>query len=553
MHKKLKEKLKNIMSRCCFVVDREVQLNLGGEKDEKGKYEVDRSIDVLAYFEYEGCNCMFFFECKGGSSLKSPKKEISAWENDIRKILNHKNSIRVINSLDKKITISKLRKVDDIKLCFVFSQTMNMKSYKETETNLSKKKINSWSYLALKYYDRISSALGHWTKYEIFREFGLYFEPKTTYRTRAIRIKQKKTELYVCGLHPGLLLKISYVSRRTSTKSLAYQRIISKDRINKISEFISLKNSLLPNAVIIVFDNSNKIQREIEYKNGFLYFPIVYCSAWIIDGQHRIYGFLDTKYEEWDEQRNGRFVLPVVVFRKLDESIQNMTFVNINYFQKRINPTLLCDLATVTKDITNVLTWPSLLAVELNNRCPLKGSIKVSELDSRKPITLSGFARYGLLESLLGFNTRTNVYTGPLYKYAPFNTDLSFKNQKNQDAFKRQLQVLQRFFKAVEKNTRKLNKTRDPWTSFQKYGLLKTTGINALFLALSRIMETYPNLGINLDEYLKPLIKVGFSRKQVARQGGGWKGFRNLANIILRALNKEHKDNLRLYGKKEKL
>jgi hypothetical protein len=69
-------------------------------------------------------------------------------------------------------------------------------------------------------------------------------------------------------------------------------------------------------------------------------------------------------------------------------------------------------------------------------------------------------------------------------------------------------------------------------------------------------MEKYPKVEADIHKdlptYLKPLSEVNFKGEFVAKQGGGWKGFRKLANIILIRLNTEHSDSLRLFGEKDK-
>lgn len=103
-------------------------------------------------------------------------------------------------------------------------------------------------------------------------------------------------------------------------------------------------------------------------------------------------------------------------------------------------------------------------------------------------------------------------------------------------------------------NTQNLDPTKDPWSNTKDYSLLKPAGINALLLVLSRIMEKHADASLDFKKYLKPLSKQSFKREYVARQGGGWKGFRGLANVMLRKLNKKHKsDNLRLFGEKDKI
>ena len=548
-HRRLKNKVKKIAERCDFGVDREVHLNISGSKDTTGKYEDEKSVDVLAKLDHKGKYCMIFFECKDKKEMKAINKELSAWQNNINKILSKQNKIRVISSSDKNVSDKDFQQVDEIRLCFVFSEKLTSDKYKIYQNIMKPYSFMIWNYRILKYYDKVSSVLEEWTKYEIFREFDFFFETLDSHKEPAVKIGQGESspEMYMLGLHPGLLLMIGYVLRRTSNKPDAYQRVINKDRIEKISEFLSSKEVLLPNSIIITFDDDPEIQKEIEYENGYLKFPIQYCSAWIIDGQHRVYGFIKTKYRDWSIESNDEFKLPVLAFRNLNEILQNKTFVNINYYQKKINPTLLCDLATATRDLKNELTWPSLLIVELNKVPPLKDYVRVSEFDTGRPITLSSFARYGLLGTLLGFNKRKAEYKGPLYQYADFDPKLKFENVKNQRAFKKQLNLLKRFFKGVEKNTKNKNKDKDPWSNLKDYSLLKTTGINALLLVLSRIIEKYPKISISLETYLKPLKKINFEREHVATKGGGWKGFRSLANEILEKLNEQNNDNLRLF------
>jgi DGQHR domain-containing protein len=349
---------------------------------------------------------------------------------------------------------------------------------------------------------------------------------------------------------------MGYVLRRTSNKPHAYQRAINKERILNIKDFFSLGRVLLPNSIIIAFDHDPLIQNKINYNkaSSLLTFSPKFCSAWIIDGQHRVYGFAGSKYDKKNiNDGDDNFKLPVVAFKSLNELLQNKTFVNINYYQKKIDPTLFCNLSTEIKDLKNELTWPSLLGVELNKNLPWKNMIKISEYDTQRSITLSSFARYALLEFLLGYNKKLRKYNGPLYNYARFDPLLDFKNQRNKTAFKRQLQLLKRFFLSVHKNIVSGNPTKDIWKDFKKYSATKPTGVNAILLVLCRILEKYPDLQIaNLDNYLEPVRRVDFSSGEVASFGGGWKGFRSFANHIIKKLNKQNSDSLKLFHKKRR-
>jgi len=545
-HNKLKNETKKIMENCGFKCDREVHLCLSGNKKD-GRFEDERSIDLIAFFKENGKNCMFFFECKNRDNLNPLNKEINSWESDIEKILSKKNrnKVKILSSEDKLINKNYFNKVDEIRLCFVFGEKFKDKTYDEYQEKFKEKNFSVWNYKALKYYYNISSTIGHISKYELFREFNIFFESDDYHSEQAIEISQSNSQkMYLLGMHPGLLMEIGYVSRRTSHKPMAYQRILDKNHINEISNFIKSKGSFLANSIIIAFDN----KEAINYSKGKLTFPLEYCSAWIIDGQHRLYGFKNTIYEKWVRNKNDEFKLPVVAFIKLNEELQSKTFIDINFKQKKIDTMLLCDIASTIKDLNNELTWPSLLVEELNKKDPLESMIKISELDKNKSITLAGFVNNALLYNLLGYNKKTKEYKGPLFKYANFNNNLPFNHKKNKETFNYQVDLLVRYFKAVKKNTKKDENEINPWINLKKYALLKPTGINSLLLVLSKILDKYPNMDIDLDDYLESLKDINFERKYVASKGGGWKGFKNLADEILIELNKKHNNELILYS-----
>jgi DGQHR domain-containing protein len=417
-----------------------------------------------------------------------------------------------------------------------------------------------WNFMALQYYRRISSTLGAWTKYELFKDFSISHEAASTFALPALQLKQKGHTMYLASIHPGLLLKIGYVVRRATEKTYAYQRMLSKDRIKAIGEFISDPDTrnFIPNSVLAVFDSDSQTQKAVKYDAAAktLTIPVKYCCAWIIDGQHRAFGFLGTQYEDWTPDKFEPFLLPIVLFKSLEEVVQTETFININYNQKRIKSDLLCDLFTLTKDLQHRLTWASLLGRELNDRAasPLRDKVRISELHGGRPISLASLVQYGLLEGLLGYKQKAG-YTGYLYTLAPFNRSEAFDTPKNQAAFTEQADLLVRFLIAVEKNTQTPVEASNPWKNTSEFALLRPTGINACFLLLARILELHPGAGLDLSSYLKPLASVNFKKDPVAKMGGGWKGFRGLANAMIRKINKgkSKSKRLRLYGQKEKM
>ena len=195
---------------------------------------------------------------------------------------------------------------------------------------------------------------------------------------------------------------------------------------------------------------------------------------------------------------------------------RNKTFVNINYYQKKIDPILFNDLSTVIKDLRHEITWPSLLVSELNKKDPWKDMIKISELDAKKPITISGFAKTILLLKLLGYNKKTKTYSGNLYKIAPFYPEKPFDSDENQKAFKRQISILIRFLAAIREKAKDKDPKLDKWLNPKKYGLTKFTSVNALLLVLNKLLEKDPRLSMDLNQWLSVIKTIDFKNERFA-------------------------------------
>jgi DGQHR domain-containing protein len=559
----LKTTVREILENCRLddlIVDREVQFSFTGETDNKGNFLTEKEIDVVARFSYRGKKILCLFECSDSNAAARVRKRYREYKADVSAFSDARDRIRVIRSTDTRLQGRHFKDIDLVRTCFVYGASLPDKSYQICVREAKRHSFLVWNHRALTYYQKISSVLGKLTRYELFKDFNLGLEGSSTIAIRAIRMKQKNKTMYLGAIHPGLLLRIGYVVRRASERTDAYQRMLNKQRIAAIGEFISSSDPqcFLPNAVIVVVDRSIRSLVHFHEDRQELTLPLSYCSAWMIDGQHRAYGFLGTRYEDWTEDRYKPFDLPIIVFLDLPEPLQTQTFININYFQNRIKSNLLCDLTTLTKDLRHKLTWPSLIGRELNELkdSPFKDKVKVSELDYGRSISLSSLAQYGLLETLLGFRAReTLTYSGPLFSYAPFNHTKRFDSPTNQAAFHAQVALLVRFLDAVRRNTAKSDARTDPWRNTRAYSLLRPTGVNALLMVLARILKKHADAGLNLETFLRPLRSVSFKRDYVARKGGGWKGFRGLANVMITRLNKTANpgDRLALYGTKEKM
>lgn len=206
----------------------------------------------------------------------------------------------------------------------------------------------------LKYYRDLHSKIKDYAKYNLLGELNVKPAIKSSFSIPAFLTKfGKNIKMYSFLANPRDLLEFSYVARRERKNERYYQRIIQKDKLNKITKHIDGGN-ILPNNIIVAFDEFltkfvkfNEIYKDFKgactalsghsVSYGILEFPRSYRSCWIIDGQHRLYSFVKSK------EVLG-YNLPVVAFQNLDLEKQCRIFLDINKNQKPVPPDLVWDL-----------------------------------------------------------------------------------------------------------------------------------------------------------------------------------------------------------------
>jgi len=520
----LENKIYSIFKNADFKTDSNLRILIDEEEQE---------LDVCCLHDDK----LIWIDCKGGKQKQKYKDRLKS----IKKIAEEIENSNNVQILGSKYNLIRTKDVKDKKVKIILAWP------KITKNKL--KIAQKYNFTILKkdditYFDKVSSVLKGWAKYELLRELEIEkMSRKRTEEVSAIEIKQPGGKFYFLSLDPATLLQIAYVYRRDSRKELAYQRLPNPKRLDEISQFLTKPNAIIPNNIIICFDDKEYIQKKIEYKDGELEFPLFYCSAWVIDGQHRLFGFTRTK-KFLKEHSSRKFQLPVIAFRKMKEVSQALLFVDINRNQVKINPNIVCDILAITKNITHPLGWPSLLVKQLNQGDVWNDKIKIYELydDNRKrTISLSSFVQFPLLRNLLGFKKRKGkiIHNGILYNYAPFDIKKSFHNKGNKNAFEKQYRLLNEFFKIVK------DVKKDEWNNTKKYAITGTTSTNALLLVLEHLMrEAKSNNKFTekkIIKFIKPKItkalsKVTFEKNFIKTFGTGWQGFTGLADEIKKYL-----------------
>ena len=143
------------------------------------------------------------------------------------------------------------------------------------------------------------------------------------------------------------MLKLAYISHRAKIDSSAigtYQRLLKKKRLRDISEHINETGGVFPTNVVVNFRNSRGLRFDPSGPSGddptvlgTLHLPNRYKCAWVIDGQHRLYGF---SLSDWADR--GR--IPVLAFENLTPTEEIRMFVEINSKQVKVPRSLLVEL-----------------------------------------------------------------------------------------------------------------------------------------------------------------------------------------------------------------
>jgi len=326
---KFEEKIKSFLQSLEFN-------DVDGAKDSlRIGYPKEHQIDVIAGWE----NTVFVFECKSArefNTTKNLKKDLYEFRGKIPEIeeglkrhplYKNYNNYRYILVVNEKVV---LRPAD--------------KEYANTKPG-----IYLWNEDFLEYYTNLYSYLKPYAKYDLLGEMGIRPLDQEPMRIPAFKVKFGDVNMYTFVINPKDLLEVAYVARREKAKERYYQRIIDKERLNKIAKYIEADGKF-PNNIIIAFkDGANVKFRGKEpyttYNNtswpflgiefGILEFPKDYRSCWIIDGQHRLYAFVNT---------NKWFNMPVTAFENLSIEAQGRFFLDINKNQKPVDSDLLWDL-----------------------------------------------------------------------------------------------------------------------------------------------------------------------------------------------------------------
>lgn len=341
-----------------------------------------KQIDVFAKDDKQ----IILVECK--TAERPTNKDLTK---DIRDILHLKKGI--IEALKEHYK--------EYCRCSFFLVTKNLlltqKTYDLANENRSKD-FFLWDDKETRTYSELAKQLGKHSRVVMYSNLFSKRKVLKPVKVPAIRGGKGDNKYYYFIIQPSKLLNgVAYIHRREERNPkdvmYTYQRMLNKSKLEKIRSYIQ-KGGFFANNIIMNFSSKPKWEKKGKIGDivlGELTFPKHYGSAWLIDGQHRLYGYLNSGKSE-------DAYIPVLAFDNIAIKDQAKLFVDINKEQKPVSAALLWDLyADLYADSTDKkqqeLRAISIVVKRLNSdkNSPISGLVKLPSIskDIQKKVHLT--------------------------------------------------------------------------------------------------------------------------------------------------------------------
>lgn len=299
----------------------------------------------------------FVIEYEDNGSSSSKQIDVIAIDDEIVILVECKHADKpgtkgsfktVIEAIDgyRRHVFSKLRtRYPNHKMVCAFATSNYLLGDADLNT-LKHYNVHYFSENTVEYYETLGKTLGKAAKYQLL---GSLFAGKEisgmNTKVPAIRGKMGGKTYFSFAIEPAKLLKLAYILHRNSAQPdeilPAYQRLIKRPRLKSVTNYVN-NGGFFPNSIIVNvtedkphFSPAPKTNQptDSESRIGILELPKQYRSIYIIDGQHRLYGYAESNYANCD-------VVPVVAFFGMNNSEQIKMFMDINENQKSVPQTL---------------------------------------------------------------------------------------------------------------------------------------------------------------------------------------------------------------------
>ncbi len=429
--------------------------------------EQQSDIDVLGIYN----NIIILVECVGNVRF-GPKLKKSLTDFD----LNIEHFEKISEIIRKKYNAFYRKHKKYLKSSNKIFKKLFVSFEKETKESISKtsRDISSendaciWTREEIYYYDKISDCTYEHCKYEIFDCLNINPEDmkndaESTILTYLAYGKKIMNKSYLLNfiVPVNVLLHRSTIRRlQDSVTEEGYQRLLDKNKLKGMREYLlSGKTHMYPNNIICVLSQiaskpkeigktiSDQLQleeqeraktpslkKEIIDKMFLIELPNTYNVFEIIDGQHRLFSYAQTKYHLFEKIENSSEKTKI---KREDNKIKKLSeqsyltvtaiysedniwgepgklFFDINTTQTRIKPEDVIDLVEkYHKD--HPIAKANKLLKRLNNNGILKGNIKIKFWQDQR-IKRTSLLSYSGLKDIFDERKKTHKIFFDIYK-----------------------------------------------------------------------------------------------------------------------------------------
>lgn len=353
---------------------------------------------------------------------------------------------------------------------------------------------------------------------------------------KAFRVTQQIGDFFIAKITAEELVGIAYSDVRYLSEKrdvetyLGIQRPLNTSRANEIKEYVKNIDAAFPTSIILSMEQKNITWNE-EKEELIIEFEDDNSPAKILDGQHRIAGFMDIKTGEpildlCEFDRGGvkhAFELIITIFVGLDMAEQANIFSTVNLKQTKVSKSLVYDLESYSHSRSPQKTAHEIvLTLDRHIKSPFSGRIKrlgkkegVDEMITQSTLVeevISLISKQPMVDRDILLRREKDSFTS-LRKglnTTDYSDGLIFRNLFIEDKDSEIFKIISSFFMAVNE------KWPLAWeVNNSKSVLNKTVGIKALFRVLKKYCTSvFINEGyreINKKEFNSYFIAINIS------------------------------------------
>ena len=288
-----------------------------------------------------------------------------------------------------------------------------------------------WEPETLTYFNKMSQCIHYSARYELFRFLGLKNEDIGFSGSEGSQTTIKAPIIYpedTTGINSGIrvvsfmmsadkLLKTAYVLRKDSWEEsmFLYQRLIEKDKIKKIRQFLATKGEAFYNNIIVALPETIKFEDDSgnpvsivkigDYQHCTLVIPDEMNSICVIDGQHRIFSHYEAPVNEKYEARIAKLrkqlhmlvtglIFPTDMKPAERKQVQSEIFLEINDNTKKVAPNVLLHIEMLKNPFSDVGLAKRVIE-KLNKESTFLNCFELSSLDEDR-IKVASIIKFAL-------------------------------------------------------------------------------------------------------------------------------------------------------------